>query len=198
MTARLLGSCSLSRKGLHDSGRSENRILAPAAVLTLETPEGRSRESWRAGNSELAGRSTSCWTHPETHSSLHRSLCTPLPQRGRREAIAIMRWSEVPTPCRVLWQPQSFCFPFPVPFTICSICLSLLSAHIGTYYWLFTCLFIWELYMYDGSDVEVSKQLQRIGSLLPWHGQQGGTQILRLGGECLYPLSHPAGPCDIF
>lgn len=60
MTARLLGSCSLSRKGLRDSGRSENRILAPAAVLTQETPEGCSRESWRAGNSELTGRSTSC------------------------------------------------------------------------------------------------------------------------------------------
>lgn len=85
---------------------------------------------------------------------------------GQREAIAIMRWSS-----DTLWgtmMASIALLPISCSFhPLHNMLVLVISTHwplllvIYLFDW-----FIWGVYMYYGSDVEVSKQLERIGSLL--------------------------------
>lgn len=45
------------------------------------------------------------------------------------------------------------------------------------------------------THVDIRGQLGEVG---PFLGARDGTQVVRLGTKCLYPLSHLASPCLLF
>lgn len=82
-------------------------------------------------------------------------------------------------------QPSSFIDAPTVP------CLSFLKLF-------FTCIdlliiYVGECFCY-GMYIEVRGQQLGVGSLLLLYGFEDQIQVVRLGGECLYPLSHQISP----